>query len=32
VDLYPLMAEILGLEPAEVDGKLEKVIDMLVEK
>ncbi|NQT78588.1 MAG: alkaline phosphatase family protein [Bacteroidetes bacterium] len=29
VDLYPLMAYILGLEPAEVDGKLENVVDML---
>jgi predicted AlkP superfamily pyrophosphatase or phosphodiesterase len=29
VDLYPLMAHILGLVPAEVDGKFENVKDML---
>jgi len=29
VDLYPLMAEILQLEPAPHDGKLERVQDML---
>ncbi len=29
VDLYPLMAYILGLEPMEVDGKLENVEQML---
>jgi|GEM_PF-2994205 len=31
VDLYPLMAEISGLIPAEVDGKMENVEAMLVE-
>lgn len=29
IDLYPLIAEILGLEPAPVDGKLERVRNML---
>lgn len=29
VDLYPLIAKIMGLEPAEVDGKLERVEGML---
>jgi predicted AlkP superfamily pyrophosphatase or phosphodiesterase len=29
VDLYPLIARILGLKPAEVDGSLERVKDML---
>ena len=29
VDIYPLIAHILGLEPAEVDGKLENTIEML---
>jgi predicted AlkP superfamily pyrophosphatase or phosphodiesterase len=29
VDLYPLLSKILGLKPAEVDGKLERVIEML---
>ena len=29
LDLYPLIAHILGLEPVEVDGKLENTIDML---
>ena len=29
VDLYPLIAKILGLEPAEIDGKLERVKPML---
>jgi alkaline phosphatase D len=29
VDLYPLIAKILNLEPAEVDGKLERVMGML---
>jgi len=29
VDLYPLIAKILGLNPAKVDGKLERVIGML---
>jgi alkaline phosphatase D len=29
VDLYPLMAYILGLEPVEVDGKFANVRDML---
>ena len=29
VDLYPLIAKILGIEPAEVDGKLERVKPML---
>lgn len=31
VDLYPLMTHILGLEPAEVDGKFENVSGMLAE-
>ncbi|MCK5764417.1 MAG: alkaline phosphatase family protein, partial [Bacteroidales bacterium] len=31
VDLYPLMAYVLGLEPAEVDGRFENVKGMLVE-
>lgn len=31
IDIYPLIAEILGLKPAEVDGKLENVKEMLVE-
>jgi len=31
VDLYPLMAYILGLEPAEVDGEFENVKSMLAE-
>ncbi len=30
IDIYPLIAEILGLQPAEVDGKLENVKEMLV--
>jgi alkaline phosphatase D len=30
VDLYPLIAEILGLVPAQVDGKPENVEGMLV--
>ncbi len=30
VDLYPLIAHIIGVEPAKVDGKLEKVKGMLV--
>ncbi len=30
VDLYPLIARILNLTPAPVDGKLERTIDMLV--
>ena len=29
VDLYPLIAHILNLDPAETDGKLERTIDML---
>jgi len=29
IDLYPLVAHILGLKPAEVDGKLENVREML---
>ncbi len=29
VDLYPLITKIMGLEPAEVDGKLERVEGML---
>lgn len=29
VDLYPLIAELLGLEPAQVDGKLKRVEGML---
>lgn len=29
VDLYPLMAHLLGLEPAEVDGSFERVRGML---
>ena len=29
VDLYPLITQIMGLKPADVDGKLERVIDML---
>ncbi len=29
VDLYPLIAKILGLKPAKVDGKLERVIGLL---
>ncbi len=29
VDLYPLIAKILGIKPAKVDGKLERVIGML---
>jgi predicted AlkP superfamily pyrophosphatase or phosphodiesterase len=29
VDLYPLIAHILMIKPAEIDGKLERVIDML---
>ncbi|MEN8224657.1 MAG: ectonucleotide pyrophosphatase/phosphodiesterase [Bacteroidota bacterium] len=31
VDLYPLMAHILGVVPAEVDGKFEHVVGMLEE-
>ena len=31
VDLYPLMAHILGIVPVEVDGSLEKVKGMLLE-
>lgn len=31
VDIYPLIAEILGLDPASVDGKLEDVEGMLTE-
>jgi len=30
VDLYPLMAHILGIQPVEVDGKLKNTKDMLV--
>ncbi len=29
VDLYPLITQIMGLEPAEVDGKVERVEGML---
>ncbi len=29
VDLYPLIAKILGIKPAEIDGKLERVNSML---
>ncbi len=29
VDLYPLITEIMGLDPASVDGKLERVQGML---
>lgn len=29
VDLYPLIARIMGLKPAEVDGKIERVEEML---
>ncbi len=29
IDIYPLVANILGLEPAKVDGKLENVTGML---
>jgi alkaline phosphatase D len=29
IDIYPLIAHILGLEPAKVDGSLENVIEML---
>ncbi len=32
IDIYPLLCEILGIEPAPVDGKLEHVTDMLVSK
>ncbi|MCK4568661.1 MAG: alkaline phosphatase family protein [Bacteroidales bacterium] len=32
VDLYPLMAYVLGLEPAEVDGRFENVKGMLTEE
>ena len=29
IDIYPLIAEILQIDPAKVDGKLEDVIEML---
>jgi len=32
IDIYPLICEILGIEPAPIDGELEHVIDMLVKK
>jgi alkaline phosphatase D len=31
VDIYPLICEVLGLEPAPVDGKLENVKQLLRE-
>jgi hypothetical protein len=30
VDIYPLMADILGLKPAITDGSMEQVEDMLM--
>jgi hypothetical protein len=30
IDIYPLITKILGLEPAEVDGKTERVEGMLL--
>lgn len=32
IDIYPLICEILGIEPAPVDGELEHVINMLTSK
>lgn len=32
IDIYPLIAEILNIQPAKVDGKIENVIDLLVRK
>ena len=31
IDIYPLICEILGIEPAVVDGKLENAIEMIKE-
>ena len=32
IDIYPLICEILDIEPAPVDGKLEHVIELLESK
>ena len=29
IDLYPLLCELLGIEPAPVDGKLERIHKIL---